>query len=118
MAFSAAAHRVLQIVGLALRRVVKRRARDRQKEALRPDRQRGVGTFKHPAPHVPVQGLSFRDKKSLATASSPSLACNDRTVYSSTSAFFFPPRSKMSDAPSSRALAIVLEPMAHNGSLH
>lgn len=53
--------------------------------------------------HLPVHGLSFREKKSLATASSPILACNDRIVSSFTSAGFRLPRSKMSAAPSSKA---------------
>jgi hypothetical protein len=55
--------------------------------------------FNHPAPHFPVQGLSFRNKKSLATASSPISACCDRTVSSSTSLVFLAPRSKVSAAP-------------------
>ena len=55
------------------------------------DRQPGMGAFNHHVPHLPVQGLSFRGKKSLATASSPILAYSDRTVFSSTSALFFLP---------------------------
>ena len=87
---------------LALRRVIERRSRDRQQAALRPDRQLGVVPFDHATPHFPVQGLSFRDKKSLATASSPILACRSRTVSSATSAATaaLPPRSKMPAAPS------------------
>jgi len=57
----------------ALRRVLKRRPRDRQQPALRPERQLGMGWFDHPPPHFPIQGLSFRDKKSLATAFAHSL---------------------------------------------
>ena len=98
--------------------VVERRARDRQKAALHPDRQHQVVSLDHPTPHLPVHGLSFRDIEvrtvapvgprkshgaSLATANSPILACNDRTVSSSTSAGFRLPRSKMSAAPSSNA---------------
>jgi hypothetical protein len=45
-----------------------------------------VVTLYHPAPHFPVQGLTFRDKKSLATANSPILACRSRTVSSAISA--------------------------------
>src|SRR5690606_25916551 len=45
-----------------------RRARDRQQAALRADRQRWMAPINHPTPHLPVHGLSFRDKKSLATA--------------------------------------------------
>lgn len=41
-----------------------------------------------------------------------------RTVSSSISDAFLPPRSKMSAAPFKGALAIVLEPMAHIGSLY
>ncbi len=89
--------------GLALRLVIKRRPRECRQAPLRPDRQRLVGALNHPAPHLPVQGLSASSKKSLATAGSPILACSDRTVYSSTSAVFFAPRSKMSAAPSSNA---------------
>lgn len=83
--------------------VVERRPRDGQQAALRPDRQARVVLLNHATPHLPVQGLSFRDKKSLATASSPIFACSARTVSSSTSGAFVPPRSKMSAASSSSA---------------
>ncbi len=46
---------------------------------------------------------SFRDKKSLATASSPIFAWSSLTIVSSTAGSFRRPRSKMSDAPSTSA---------------
>ena len=58
----------------ALGFVVERRARDRQQTALLGNRQAGMIHLNHGLPHLPVQGLSFRSKKSLATASSPILA--------------------------------------------
>jgi hypothetical protein len=88
---------------LAHQFVVKRRLRDRQQAALCPDRQARMALLDHPASHLPVQGLSFLDKKSLATASSPIFACSDRTVSSSISDALLPTRSKMSAAPSRRA---------------
>jgi glucose dehydrogenase len=57
--------------GLSLRLVVERGSGERQQPALHPDRQRGVVALDHRAPNFPVQGLSFRDEKSLATANSP-----------------------------------------------
>ena len=69
--------------------------------ALCAGRQRGMVRPNQPAPRLPVHGLSFRDKKSLATASSPILACSERTVSSSASAGFRLPRSKIPAAPSS-----------------
>ena len=54
--------------------VVERGPWDRQQPTLRADGQPWAALLDHPPPHVPPQGLSFRDKKSLATASSPILA--------------------------------------------
>ena len=42
--------------------VVERRPQDRQKAVLRPDRQARVVLFDHAAPHLPLQGLSYREK--------------------------------------------------------
>ena len=97
-------HQAEVLLRLSDRFMIEGRARDRQQAALRTDRQRRMAPLNHPSPHLPVHGLSFRDKKSLATASSPILACSDRTVSSFTSATgFLPPRSKISAAPSSSA---------------
>jgi hypothetical protein len=70
---------------LALRRVVEGRVWDRQQVTLLAHTQPGMGAIDHPSPHFPVQGLSFRDKKSLATANSPIFACSSFTVSSSIS---------------------------------
>ncbi|SDG41249.1 hypothetical protein SAMN05660686_04327 [Thalassobaculum litoreum DSM 18839] len=89
---------------LTARHAVEGRTRDRQQVALIGHAQLGMSSVNHPTPHFPVQGLSFRDKKSLATAHSPIFACSSLTVSSETSgAFGRPPRSKMSEAPSKRA---------------
>ena len=58
-------------LGLATRLVVERRPRDRQQAALRPDRQGRMVGFDHLPPHLPVQGLSFRDKKIVGDCQLP-----------------------------------------------
>lgn len=68
---------------LTLRRVVKRRPRDRPQCALLTNRQVRMIALNHPAPHFPPKGLSFLSKKELATASSPILACRSLTGSSS-----------------------------------
>jgi hypothetical protein len=91
---------------LALRHVVERRPRDRQQRHCLPiDRSGWLARSCRAS--LPPQGLSFRDKKSLATASSPILACSSFTCSSSISGFFLPPRSNTPDAPSSNAASIV-----------
>lgn len=55
------------------------------KLALLADRLARVAWFDHAPSHFTPQGLSFRDKKSLATASSPILACGSFTCSLSTS---------------------------------
>jgi len=54
-------------------------------------------------PHLPFNGLSFLEKKWLATASSPIFACSSFICYSSISGAFLPPRSNTPEAPSSKA---------------
>jgi len=78
--------------------------RDRQQAALRSDRQRRVVPLDHVPPHLPVRGLSFRDKNRWRQPALRSGPCNDRIVSSSTStAGVLLPRSKISAAPSSKA---------------
>ena len=66
-------HQIEVHLALAFRFIVKRRPRDRQQLALLADGQGGIGRFNHLASHLPVQGLSFLAKKSLAMANSPIL---------------------------------------------
>jgi hypothetical protein len=49
--------------GLALRRIIQRRSRDRQQAAPRLDQQLWVLPFDHSTPHLPVQGLNCLTKK-------------------------------------------------------
>jgi len=97
------AHQVEVHLALALRLLVERGLRDRQQGTLLANRQARQVWFNPLAPHLPVQGLSFLAKKSLATASSPILACRSLTCSSSTSGAFRPPRSNTPNKPSSRA---------------
>ncbi len=64
---------------LTLRLVIKRRPGDRQQSALPRNLQIWKVRLNHLTPHLPVQGLSLRSKKSLATANSPILACKSLT---------------------------------------
>jgi len=54
-------------------------------------------------PHLPVQGLIFRAKKSLASANSPILAWRSVTCSSSTSGVFRQQRSNTPNTSSSKA---------------
>mmetsp|Transcript_6898 Transcript_6898/g.10928 ORF Transcript_6898/g.10928 Transcript_6898/m.10928 type:complete len:207 (+) Transcript_6898:2399-3019(+) len=88
---------------LALGRVIERRPRDRQQLALFADGQVRIAWHNHLPPHLPIHGLSFGDKKSLATASSQILACSSFICSLSISGAFLRPRSNTPDAPSKSA---------------
>ena len=66
-------------------------------------RESGMTRLDHAASHFTPQGLSFLDKKSLATANSPILACSSFTCASSISGCRRPPRANTPGAPSSSA---------------
>ncbi len=101
----------------ALGRVIERRPRDRQQPALLAGRQLRIGRFDHFAPHLPIRGLRFRGKKSLATASSPILACSSLPCSSSISGPFLLPRSNTPDAPPVCLRATTGLPSPFEGSL-
>lgn len=61
---------------------VKRRRRDRRQGALLADRKGPMVRVNHPEPRIAPQGLSSRDKRSFAAASSQILACSSFTATS------------------------------------